>query len=87
VAVGESTEARLASLTNAAGEDIPQVYATWAGITLGDPSLEEALRQRLVVTGHTANQKESVEATVRKGGGTGESLEQMLRKTGLTGLS
>ncbi len=84
---GESVESLLRSLTTQAGDTQAETYARWASLSLTDPSLEELVRRKLVATSHTANQEESLEATVRKGGGTGESITQMLLKTGLTGLS
>lgn len=60
-------------------------YATFETVTHGDLVMENLVRTKLVSGGHAANIEESLEATIRKGGGVGESVEQMLLKSSLTG--
>lgn len=82
----ESVEQLLKQLTAAAGESAVEVYCKWAGVA-GDFTLEQAVRLKLTANAKTAQLRESLEATIRAGGGVGESLEEMLLKTGLTGWS
>jgi hypothetical protein len=87
VAVAESVEELLRQLTGGTpGESAAEVYARWQGMTVdGDASLAKLVYQRLTANGKGAQIRESLEATIRAGGGGGESLEQMLLRTGLTG--
>jgi hypothetical protein len=82
----ESVEALLRSLFDNTGEGAVEAYAQGTGTAarLGD-SLESIVRRHLAAVGKTSQLRESLEATIRAGGGVGESVEQMLLKTGLTG--
>lgn len=88
---GESVEELLRSLTGVtAGEGPEAVYAKWASLTLDanhDYDLGELVRQKLTANGKTAQIKESLLGTLIAGGATGETVEQTLLKTGLTGWS
>jgi hypothetical protein len=85
---GESVEQLLRSLTGATGDSAAQVYAHWAGVTAdGDANLDRLVRQVLTANGKSAQLRESLEATIRAGGGVGESTEQQLLHSGLTGWS
>jgi hypothetical protein len=85
---GESSEQRLRILLSASKESAPADYASIESVSTGDlTSLEQDLRLKLVAGGHTANIEESTEATLLKGGGVGESLEQILLATGRLGLT
>lgn len=86
---GESVAALLNSLTAKSAESAEQTYAQWAALTIpgNGQSLEELVRSKLVLGGKSAQLRESLLATIRAGGGVGESLEAMLRNTGLTGWS
>jgi hypothetical protein len=85
--VAEGVHALLMALTATPGDSSAQVYARWAGLTITGESLEQLVRHRLAVTGKAAQVRESLLATVRAGGGIGESVEQCLLRTGLTGWS
>jgi hypothetical protein len=68
--------------------DAAQVYAAANGLTLsGGEGLEQVVWRKLTANAKASQIKESLEATVRAGGGVGESVEQMLLKTGLLGFS
>lgn len=84
----ESTEALLRSLTGASGESAVEVYGKWAVLSIGnDDSLYRLVNRKLVANGKSAQVKESLEATLRAGGAVGESVEECLLKSGLTGWS
>jgi hypothetical protein len=85
--MAESVEQLLRSLTGVTtGDSAAQVYASWNGVTAdGDANLDRLVRQVLTSNGKSAQLRESLEATIRAGGGVGESLEQMLLSTGTTG--
>lgn len=85
---GESVEELLSSLTSKNGNSAEEIYAQWASLTNnGDDSLEGLVRRKLVAGAKSSQIKESLLATVKAGGATGESLEECLAKTGLTGFS
>lgn len=88
---GESVEAlfrSLSGLTADSNSSIVQLYALWAGYTVGeDDSLYRLVCKKLTADAKSSQIEESLEATLRKGGAVGESLEEMLLKTGLTGWS
>lgn len=82
----ESAEQHLRQLLPAAQESSAADYQKVEAVSGGDrDSLAQAVRLKLTANLHSANLEESLEASVRKGGGVGESLEQMLVKTGLVG--
>jgi hypothetical protein len=85
--MAESVEQALRVLTGMTGDTAAQVYAKWAAVGPADASLEQLVRLKLVATGKSAQLRESLEATLRAGGAVGESVEQMLAKSGLTGWS
>lgn len=67
---------------------VVQLYAKWAGFTVGgDDSLYRLVCRKLTANGKAAQVRESLEETIQAGGGVGTSLEEMLRNTGLTGWS
>jgi len=85
---GEDLRELLATLTAATGETAEQVYAHWAGLTInGGDGLENLVRRKLVAGGKSSQLRESLTATLRAGGAVGESPEEMLLKTALTGWS
>lgn len=85
---GESVRALLVSLTSTTGETAEQVYAKWAGLTLGGgEALEGLVRRKLVANGKSSQLRESLTSTLHAGGAIGESPEECLLKTGLTGWS
>lgn len=77
----------LVGLTGQTGQDEVQVYAKYAGLTIfeGNHELEQLVRRKLTTGGKTAQLRESLGATLRAGGAVGETVEEMLRKTGLLG--
>lgn len=79
----ESVEGGLRQLLVQTKESPDGDYET-AEVVNGE-TLDGDVRLKLVAGGHSANLEESLEATIRKGGGVGESIEQMLIKTGMTG--
>lgn len=81
----ESAEQKLRQLLTQSKESAAGDYAAGEAIALTGSNLEQTVRVKLVAGAHGANIEESLEATVRKGGGTGESVEQELLKTGLVG--
>lgn len=84
----ESTEQDLRQLLPATKESAAADYQSVEAVTTGElHDLEQDVRLKLTADAHTANLRESLEATIRAGGGVGESTEQMLLKTGLTGLT
>lgn len=84
---GESVEELLAELYAVTGDDAAEIYAKGNSTTVVDGSLFETVRHVLTANGKSAQLRETLEETVRAGGGVGESLEEMLLKTGLTGWS
>jgi hypothetical protein len=85
---GEAVNELLMQATGQTGESAPQTYAKWAGLSLGpDDSLYRLVNRKLVANGKAAQVRESLEATLAAGGAVGESIEEMLLKTGLTGFS
>ncbi len=85
---GESIPALLSGLTSTTGECAEQIYAKWASLTCGpDDTLERLVTRKLRANAKSTQVKESLLATLVAGGATGESVEQCLRKTGLTGWS
>jgi hypothetical protein len=87
---GESAEALLRSLYAEANPNtsIEQVYARANALTIvGGQGLEELVRLKLVANAKTAQLRESLLATIKAGGAVGESIEECLRNTGLTGWS
>jgi hypothetical protein len=85
---GESVQELLAKLTGAAGENPEDIYATWASLTVrGGEPLEQLVRRHLVAGGKSAQVRESLLATLRAGGAVGETVEECLLKSGLTGWS
>ena len=97
---GESKEALLASLTGQSGESATAIYAKWQATALnsyhtanptvpadGDYSLEQLVRMVLTQNAKTAQVKESLLSTILAGGAVGESVEECLLKSGLTGWS
>lgn len=85
--MAESVEQALRVLTGQTGDSAAQVYSKWAGVGPSDGTLEQLVRLKLVATGKSAQLRESLEATLRAGGAVGESVEEMLAKSGLTGWS
>jgi hypothetical protein len=86
--MAESVEELLRGLTSAAGENATSIYLKWATLAAtGDASLESAVRRKLVAGGHTANIRENLVSTLQAGGAVGESAEECLLKSGLTGWS
>lgn len=83
--MSEGSEQLMRVLTTQTKESIEADYSLFHGVSHADMVLENLLRTKLTGGGHTANIRESVEATVRAGSGTGECIEQELMKTGLTG--
>jgi hypothetical protein len=84
----ESVNGWLMQLTGQTGESAVQTYAKWASLTVGsDDSLYRLVNRKLVANGKSAQVRESLEATLAAGGAVGESVEEMLAKTGLTGWS
>ena len=87
-AVGESLEQLLRSGTGQTGDSATDVYVKFAGLTAsGDETLESAVRRKLIAGGKSAQLREALLETVKAGGAVGESLEETLLKTGLTGWS
>jgi hypothetical protein len=85
---GESLEALLRSLTGSTGDSATEVYLKWASLAAtGDDTLESSVRRKLVAGGHTANIRENLLSTLKAGGATGESVEECLLKSSLTGWS
>lgn len=81
----ESAEQKLRQLLTQSKESAAGDYAAGEAIALTGSNLEQTVRVKLVAGAHSANIAESLAATVRKGGGTGESVEQELLKTGMVG--
>lgn len=86
--MAESTEELLRSLTATTGEDAVEVYLKWAVLApTGDDTLESAVRRKLVANAKSAQIRESLLGTIQAGGAVGESVEECLLKSGLTGWS
>ena len=87
-ASGGSVAQYLEALTGFSAESEVQVYAQWAGLTVGpDDSLSRLVNRKLVANGKSAQVRESLEGTLAAGGAVGASVEEMLARTGLTGWS
>lgn len=86
--MAESVNGLLMALTGFTGESAVQTYAKWQSLTVGDDDTLYRLVERVLIAGgKTAQVRESLEATLAAGGAVGESIEQMLLKTGMTGWS
>ena len=84
---GESVAELLAQLTAQSGESAASIYAKWAAVGPADESLEQLVRLKLTANAKTAQIKENLLSTIQAGGAVGESLEECLLKSGLTGWS
>lgn len=87
---GESVTELLRSLTGVNGESAEATYASWASLTFDashDYSLDQLVRQKLTANGKSTQIKESLLATIKAGGAVGETVEEALLKSGLTGWS
>jgi hypothetical protein len=82
-----SVEELLRSLTGVSGDSAAEVYGQWALLTPGDSTLEQLVKRKLVANAKSAQIRESLEETLRAGGATGDSIAEMLQKTGLVGFS
>ncbi len=86
--MAESVEGLLRSLTGQSGDSAVEVYLNWSGLSsTGDDTLESTVRRKLVANGKSAQLRESLLATLLAGGAVGESVEQCLLKSALTGWS
>ena len=86
---GESIAALLASLTATSGESAESIYAKWSGLTVNDghTQLFELVRRKLTANAKAGQIRESLTGTLRAGGAVGETVEECLLKSGLTGWS
>jgi hypothetical protein len=76
--VAESVEQALRQLSGQTGDSAAQIYAKWQGRTAdGDANLDQLIRQVYTAANLSADVRESLEATLRAGGGVGESVEQI----------
>lgn len=86
--MAESVHQLLMQFTGFTAESATATYALWAGLSVGsDDSLYRLVTRKLTANGKAAQLRESLEATLAAGGAQGESIEQMLLRTGLLGWS
>lgn len=86
--MAEGVEEQLRVLTSQAGDSAESIYSKWAGLTASDDdTLYRLVTRKLTANGKQAQIRESLEATLRAGGAVGDSTEEMLIRTGLTGFS
>lgn len=87
---GESVTELLRALTGVNGESAEATYASWASLTYDathDHSLAALVNEKLTADSKSAQIKESLLETLHAGGAVGETVEQCLLKSGLTGWS